>query len=58
MPNVRHEESLDGCALPETIHPDPACVPNDQMLEDEQISKSDGCVCKSEYREDLNCQSR
>lgn len=58
MPNVRHEESLDGCALPEMIHPDPACVSNDQTLEDEQISKSDGYVCKSQYREDLNSQSR
>jgi hypothetical protein len=40
------------------IHPDPACVSNDPTLEDEQISKSDGCVCKSQYREDLDSQSR
>ena len=58
MPNVRHEESLDGCVLPEMIHSDPACVSNDQTLENEQISKSDGHVCKSQYREDLKGQSR
>lgn len=58
MPNVRHEESLDGCALPEIIHPDPAYVLNDQMLENEQVSKSDDHVCKSQYREDLKGQPR
>ena len=58
MPNVRHEESLDGCTLPEIIHPDTACASSDQTLEDEQISKSDGHVCKSQYREDLKGQPR
>lgn len=58
MPNVRHEESLDGCTLPEITHPDPAHTPNDQTLEDEQLSKSDGYVCKLQYREDLESQTR
>jgi hypothetical protein len=58
MPNVRHEESLDGCVLPEMIHPDPAFSHDDQTLENEQISKSDGHVCKSQYREDLKGQTR
>jgi len=38
MPNVRHEESLDGCTLPEITHPGPAYASNDQTLEDEQLS--------------------
>lgn len=58
MPNVRHEESLDGCTLPEITHPDPAYAFNDQTLEDEQLSKSDGHVCKLQYREDLESQTR
>lgn len=59
MPNVRHEESLDGCAFPEIIHPDHTFSPNDQTLEkDEQIPKSDGHVCKLQYREDLKVQVR
>ncbi|CDZ81831.1 hypothetical protein BN1013_02367 [Candidatus Rubidus massiliensis] len=58
MPNVRHEESLDGCILPETIHSDPAYASNDQTLEDEQISKSDGHVYKSQYREDMKSLPR
>ena len=59
MPNVRHEESLDGCAVPEIIQTDHTFSPNDQPLEeDEQILKSDGHVCKSQYREDLKVQVR
>jgi len=58
MPNVRHEESLDGCTLPEIIHPDFAFASSDQTLENEQISKSDSHVCKSQYREDVKSQPR
>lgn len=58
MPNVRHEESLDGCTLLEIIHPDTACTSHDQTLEDEQISKSDGHVYKSQYREDMKSLPR
>lgn len=57
MPNVRHEESLDGCTLPEIIHPDTG-TPHHQTLEDEQISKSDGHVYKSQYREDMKSLPR
>lgn len=57
MPNVRHEESLDGVIVPEIIQPISPFSPNDQkFVEDELISKNDIHVCKSQYREDLKNQ--
>ena len=56
MPNVRHEELLDGLSLPEIIRPEHPLSKDDQSFEDN--AKSDGHVCKSQYREDLKNQVR
>lgn len=54
MPNVRHEELLDGFSLPKIIHPEHPLLKDD--LSSEEDAKSDGHVCKSQYREDLKNQ--
>jgi hypothetical protein len=53
MPNVRHEESLEGIVIPEIIQ-DP---PGPQRTEEEDLSqKGDGHACKNQYREDFHKQ--
>jgi hypothetical protein len=50
MPNVRHEESLEGIVIPELIQ-DPPCP---ERAEEEDLSqKSDSHACKNQYREDF-----
>jgi hypothetical protein len=54
MPNVRHEESLEGIAIPELNQ----ASPRSQEVEEEDLSqKSDSHACKSQYREDLKNQA-
>lgn len=51
MPNVRHEESLEGFAIPEFIQvaaPLPVC----QKTEEDAAQKSDSCSYSAQYRED------
>lgn len=52
MPNVRHEESLEGFAIPEFIQiiATPSLV--HQEPEEDAARKSDSCVYSSQYRED------
>lgn len=53
MPNVRHEESLEGIVIPEIIQ-DP---PGPERTEEEDLSqKGDGHACKNQYREDFQKQ--
>jgi hypothetical protein len=54
MPNVRHEESLDGIILPEIIQSASQFSPqNQKFAEDELITNGDDHVYESQYREDL-----
>lgn len=51
MPNVRHEESLEGFAIPEFIQvilPPPVR----QEIEEDASPKSDSCSFSAQYRED------
>jgi|688.fasta_scaffold00191_67 hypothetical protein len=51
MPNVRHEESLEGFAIPEFIQivsPPPVC----QETEEDAAQKTENCSYSSQYRED------
>ncbi len=50
MPNVRHEESLEGITIPELTQ----APPYSQEIEEEDLSqKSDSHAYKVQYREDL-----
>lgn len=53
MPNVRHEESLEGIAIPEFVQalamPPPAYQ---EEKEEDAAHKSDSCTGRSQYRED------
>ena len=53
MPNVRHEESLEGIAIPEFVQalamPPPA---HQEEEEEDAAQKSDSCTSRSQYRED------
>ena len=53
MPNVRHEESLEGMSIPEftqgTVMLPPA---HQEDLKEDVTQKSDSCTCRSQYRED------
>ena len=51
MPNVRHEESLEGFAIPEFIQivsPPPVY----QETEEDAAQKTENCSYSSQYRED------
>lgn len=51
MPNVRHEESLEGFAIPEFIQvvSSPSVR---QETEEDAAQKSDSCSYSTQYRED------
>lgn len=50
MPNVRHEESLEGIAIPELARP---LIPSSKDEDEKDLSqKSDSHEYKSQYRED------
>lgn len=51
MPNVRHEESLEGFAIPEFIQV-VAPPPVRQETEEDVAQKSDSCSYSAQYRED------
>lgn len=53
MPNVRHEESLEGIAIPEFVQALALPPPAHQAEEEEDAAqKSDSCTSRSQYRED------
>lgn len=49
MPNVRHEESLEGITIPELIQ----ASPRSQEVEEDLSQKSDSHAYQSQYREDF-----
>lgn len=51
MPNVRHEESLEGFAIPEFIQV-VSPLPVRKETEEDAAQKSDSCSYSSQYRED------
>ncbi len=51
MPNVRHEESLEGFAIPEFIQV-VSPPPVRQETEGDAARKSDSCSYSAQYRED------
>jgi hypothetical protein len=54
MLNIRHEESLDEATLPEFTQSFPSLPCNHYKVEsDANVSKSDGCLGNSQYREDV-----
>ena len=52
MPNVRHEESLEGIAIPEFVQALALPSPAHQAEEEDAAQKSDSCTSRSQYRED------
>ena len=52
MPNVRHEESLEGIAIPEFVQALALPPPAHQEEEEDAAQKSDSCTSRSQYRED------
>lgn len=52
MPNVRHEESIEGFAIPEFIQTDASPPPVHQETEEDAAQKSENCSYSSQYRED------
>ena len=50
MPNVRHEESLEGITIPELTQ---APSYSQEIEEEDLTQKSDSHACKAQYREDL-----
>lgn len=53
MPNVRHEESLEGIAIPEFVQALALPPPAHQAEEEEDAAqKSENCSYSSQYRED------
>lgn len=52
MPNVRHEESLEGIAIPEFVQAVALPSPAHHEEEEDAARKSDSCASRSQYRED------
>ncbi len=52
MPNVRHEESLEGILIPEFIQEVATLLPSLDKTEEDTVRKSDSCAYNSQYRED------
>ncbi len=52
MPNVRHEELLEGMSIPEFVQAVALSTPTHQEEEEDAAQKSDSCTCRSQYRED------
>lgn len=52
MPNVRHEESLEGFAIPEFIQIIASPPSVRQETEEDAAQKSDSCSYSAQYRED------
>ena len=53
MPNVRHEESLEGMSIPEFTQGTAMLPPAYQEdLKEDTTQKCDSCTYRSQYRED------